>query len=61
MLQNKHKSQLVDEVIDAGNVGLESLSGSDGEGSLAGESIWVQRITTEFFPMVEDTLREGTA
>lgn len=54
-------SQLVDEVVEAWNAGLESLSLSDGLDeltSLGGGFVWV---TWDLIPMVEDALREGTA
>jgi len=55
------KSELVDEVVEAGNLGLESLSLSDAEGDTVSKGVGFKRITTELFPMVEDALREGTS
>ncbi len=54
-------SELVNEIVEAWNFWLESLSGSDSEGDLTGEGLWIKRIATELLPMVEDALREGTA
>jgi hypothetical protein len=55
------KSEFVDEVIEAGDFWLETLSLSDAEGDTVGEGVGFKRITTEFFPMVEHALREGTS
>ncbi len=53
-------SELIDEVIEAWDAGLKTLSLSDGFDELAtlgGSVIWV---TGDELPMVEDALREGT-
>ena len=54
-------SELVDEVIEAWNAGLESLSLSDGFDELATLGGSFEGVTWDLLPMVEDALREGTA
>jgi len=53
-------SKFVGEVLEEGEFSLESLSLSDlfdEHTSLRGSDEW---ISTEFLPMIEDALREGT-
>lgn len=53
-------SQLVDEVVEGGNAGLETLSLSDGVNELTTLGGVVENVTWNLLPMVEDALREGT-
>jgi len=53
-------SQLVDEVIEGGNAGLETLSLSDGVNELTTLGGVVENVTWNLLPMVEDALREST-
>ncbi len=54
-------SELVDEVVESGDAGLETLSLSDGIDELATLGGGVVDVTWDLLPMVEDALREGTA
>jgi hypothetical protein len=53
-------SQLVDEVVEGGNAGLETLSLSDGVNELTTLGGAFENVTWNLLPMVEDALREGT-
>ena len=54
------RSELVNEVVKARDFWLKTLSLSDTKGNIVGHGVSFKRVTTEFFPMIEDALREGT-
>ena len=54
-------SQLIDEVIKGRDAFTKTLSSSDSGDKLVGLGTFLERITVELFPMIEDALREGTA
>jgi len=59
-LRSKESSKLVNEIVKAGNFWLKTLSLSDTKSNIVGHGVRFKRITTELFPMIEHTLREGT-
>jgi len=59
-LRSKDRSELVNEIVKSGDFWLKTLSLSDCKGNIVGHGVGFKRITTEFFPMIKHTLREGT-
>jgi len=53
-------SELVDEVVEAGDLWLETLSLSGFGDDLATLGAWLIGVTTELLPVIEHTLWEGT-
>ena len=53
-------SQLVDEVVEGRDAFAETLPSSDSGDKLVGLGAFLERITIELLPMIEDALREGT-
>ena len=61
ILSIKDRSELVNEVIEGGDTGAESLSGTDGVNKDGCFGALLKRIGGHLLPMGEDALREGTA
>lgn len=54
-------SELVDEVLEGGDASAETLSQSDLFDELEGLGAFLHGVGSHLLPMIEDTLREGTA
>jgi hypothetical protein len=61
LLSEETCSEFIDEVIKSGDVSLDTLSLSDRGNKFSSSGFGYQWISTEFLPMIEDTLREGSS